>query len=159
MPTETPPEWKNWGVWLIDQLIHPFTIVATPGFLLILMIYLVISAFTEGFHLGMRSFAGVLFPLVLVAFIFIFQRDLLERLGKVPTLAAYAFSLVIGLVVMIVLAWSPAVPIKELVLSGSFSLLVFSHVSLRGNAMLAYYYGMISGLLLYTILLGFPTIR
>lgn len=159
MALETPPESKNWGVWLIDQLIHPFAIVATPGFLLILMLYLVIAAFTEGFALGMRSMAGVLFPLIMVAFIFMFQRELLERLGRVPTLGAFAVSLLIGLGVMIVLALSPAVPIKELVLSGSFSLLLFSHVSLRGNTMLAYYYGMISGFLLYTIVLGFPTVR
>lgn len=156
MANETSREWKNWGVWLIDQLIHPFTLVATPGFLLILMVYLVMSAFTQGFGLGMRSFAGVLFPLVMVAFVFIFQRELLARLGRVPTLAAYVFSLIIGVFVMIVIAWSPAVPVKELVLSGSFALLLFSHVSLRGNAMLAYYYGMISGFLLYIIFLGFP---
>ncbi len=159
MADEKPQEPSNWGVWLVHQLIHPFAVSATPGFLAILMVYLVFSAFARGFYPGVRSFAGILLPLIMVTFIFIFQRELLEKLGTIPLFVSVFAALVVGLIVMFAVqlyARSPTVPITELVLSGSFSLLVFSYASLRGNAMLSYYYGMIAGFLLYIIFFGFP---
>jgi hypothetical protein len=142
-------------------LIHPFAVSATPGFLAILMVYLVLSAFARGFYPGVRSLAGILFPLIMVTFVFIFQRELLERLGTIPLFVSFAAALILGVLVMVVVqvyARSPTVPVTELVLSGSFSLLVFSYASLRGNKMLSYYYGMIAGFLLYIICFGFPSL-
>jgi hypothetical protein len=148
-------------MWLIHKLVHPFTIFATPSFLMGLMIYLVVIAFAKGIYSGVRSLSGVLLPLILITFIFIFQKELLERLGKIPTLISFSTSLAIGVAVMMVIHFvdSQAVPITELVLSGSFSILVFSYVSLEGNKMLSYYYGMISGFLVYIIFWGFPYLR
>jgi len=48
------------------------------------------------------------------------------------------------------------VPVNELLLSASFSILVFSYVSLPQNKVLSYYYGTVSGLLIYMIFFGFP---
>ncbi len=153
---------NNWGTWLIHSVVHPFTVFVTPVSVLFLMIYLVFHAFRGGLYLGIRSFAGVLLPLIIVTFIFIFQKELLEKLGKIPTLFSFFASLIIGIVVMVVVrlfAYFSVVPITELVLSGSFSILVFSYVSLRGNNMLSYYYGMITGFLIYIIFWGFPVLR
>jgi len=47
-------------------------------------------------------------------------------------------------------------PIIEFILSGCFSILVFSYVNVKENKMLCFYYGMISGFLFYIILYGFP---
>ena len=90
---------------------------------------------------GVRSCAGVLFPLIMMTFIFIFHRELLEKLRTIPTFVSFFSALIIGLFVMIVMflaARYPAAPVTELVLPGSFSLLVFSHASLPGNQMLSY---------------------
>lgn len=162
MEPKIPSDLNNWGTWLIHKLVHPFTIFATPTFVLLLMVYLVTVAFTNGLYAGVRSFAGALLPLILVTFIFIFQRELLEKLGKIPTLVSFAGSLIIGVIVMAVIrsfADSRSIPVTELVLSGSFSLLVFSYVSLEGNKMLSYYYGMISGFLFHIIFWGFPPLK
>ncbi len=162
MEKKKPLELNNWGTWLIHKVVHPFTVFATPVFVLFLMIYLVFYAFRGGFYPGVRSFAGVLLPLIMVTFIFIFQKELLEKLGEIPTLFSFFASLIIGIVVMVVVrffVYFSAVPIAELVLSGSFSILVFSYVSFRENKMLSYYYGMISGFLIYIIFWGFPVLR
>ena len=162
MESDGPKEPGNWSVWLIHGLVHPFTIFATPTFVFVLMIYFVLHDFGGGFAAGMRSTAGVLFPLIMATFVFIFQKELLQRLGRLPTLMSFLIALIIGLLVMVAIrlfARSDTVPIAELVLSGSFSLLVFSYASLGGNKMLSYYYGMISGFLLYIIFVGFPVLR
>jgi len=153
---------NNWGMWLIHKLVHPFIIFATPSFLMGLMIYLLFIGFSTGIYPGVRSLSGILLPLITITFIYIFQKELIEKIGEVPTLVSFSISLAIGFGVMFVIRIfidSQAVPIIELVLSGSFSILVFSYVSLEGNKMLAYYYGMISGFLIYIILWGFPYIR
>lgn len=162
MENKKPLELKNWGMLLIHKVVHPFTIFSTPFFVLLLMIYLVFYAFREGIYIGIRSFAGILLPLIIVTFIFIFERELLEKLGKIPTLISLFASLIVGIIVMVLIrffAHSSAVPITELVLSGSFSILVFSYVSLRENKMLSFYYGMIFGFLIYIIFWGFPVLR
>jgi phage-related protein len=162
MENKKPSELNNWGRVLIHKIAHPFTIFATPLFVLLLMAYLVFYAFKGGIYPGIRSFAGVLLPLIMVTFIFIFQKELLEKLGKIPTLISFLASLVAGIIMMIIIryfAYSSAVPITELVLSGSFSILVFSYVSLPENKMLSYYYGMISGFLIYIIFFSFPVLR
>jgi len=162
MEHRKPSDLNNWGMLLIHKVVHPFTVFATPLFVLLLMIYLVSKAFMRGFYLGVRSFAGVLLPLIMVTFISIFQKELLEKLGKIHTLISFFISLIIGIVVMIVVqsfGHYSTVPITELVLSGSFSILVFSYVSFRENKMLSYYYGMISGFLIYIIFWGVPVLK
>ncbi len=162
MENKKPFELNNWGTWLIHRVIHPFIVFATPAFILFLMIYLVFNAFRGGFYPGIRSFAGFLLPLIMVTFIFIFQKELLEKLGKIPTIINFFALLILGIVVMIVvrfLGYSSTVPITELVLSSSFSILVFSYVSLRENKMLSYYYGMVSGFLIYIIFWGLPVLK
>ena len=162
MENKKPLNLENWGTVLIHKVVHPFTVFATPVFVLFLMFHLVFYSFGKGFSSGIRSFAGVLLPLIMVTFIFVFQKELLEKLGKIPALISFFASLIIGIVVMVVVrafAYSSAVPVTELVLSGSFSILVFSYVGLRENKMLSYYYGMISGFLIYIIFWGFPVLK
>jgi hypothetical protein len=96
-----------------------------------------------------------------VTFIFIFQRELIEKLGKIPIILSFTISLLVGLLVMVVIGYffrGQSVPVTELVLSGSFSILVFSYVSLQGNEILSYYYGMVTGFLLFIIFFGFPVL-
>jgi len=150
------------SVSLIHRIVHPFTVFVTPMFVLALMIYLVARAFMEDFYAGVRSFTGVLFPIITVTFIFVFQRELLEELAKIRALTGYLISLLVGIGLMQMvrsLGHSSTVPITELALSGSFSMLVFSYVSVEGNRILSYYYGMISGFLIYIMFWGFPVMK
>ncbi|MFB0516000.1 MAG: hypothetical protein ACETWG_05280, partial [Candidatus Neomarinimicrobiota bacterium] len=66
-----------------------------------------------------------------------------------------------GIIVMVIIrlfgSLSPTpIPIVELVLSSSFAVLVFSYVEITQTKILSYYYGMVSGFLIYIIVSGFP---
>lgn len=152
---------SNWGLSLINKLIHPFTVVLTPVFTLILIVYFVIKAFQTDLYSGIRSFAGTLLPLVMVTFIFIFHSHLIGSvLGKISVPISAGFSFVLGIIVMIIVrtfsSSHSAVPAAEILLSGSFSLLVFSYIHISEKKILAYYYGMVCGFLTYIIFFGFP---
>lgn len=73
----------------------------------------------------------------------------------------FAFTLLIGLVVMQLLTIAPTgVPLAELVVSGSFSVLLFSLAAFpedKDKAMF-YYFGMMLGFLSYVVILGFPAL-
>jgi hypothetical protein len=150
----------NWGVRLIDLALYPFALVATPGFLLFLMIFFVGRAFANSSGSGVRSFSAVLLPLMVLALLVAFKREKLKRAERVGNLWIFVGTLLIGLGVMELLSLAPTgVPISELVLSGSFSVLLFSSVSLSRDRAMFYYFGTILGFLSYVVLLGFPTLR
>jgi hypothetical protein len=67
-----------------------------------------------------------------------------------------------GVIVMVALrffARTSEIPIAELMVSGCFSVLVFSAASTEEDIGLSYYYGAMSGILLYVIILGFPLLK
>jgi len=151
----------DWGSYLVRTLIHPFTIFATPVFILILIAYFIFKAFRISVYAGVQSFAGAVFPLIIVTFIYIFNRDLITYLGKINILISFSSAMIWGFIVMVVIRFFGSmnvapIPISELILSGSFSILIFSYVEGAQSKILSYYYGMISGFLLYIIVFGFP---
>jgi hypothetical protein len=151
---------SNWGLMLLRKILHPLTIFGTPAFLLSLLIYFLVRAFANGLPSGIRSVSGFLLPLIISTFIFIYQKDLLAKLGDLNVIIGFAISFVWGVVLMVIVGVftdiASPVPVNELVLSSSFSVLVFGYVSLPENKVLAYYYGTVSGLLIYVIFFGFP---
>ena len=153
---------SNWGLALLKKFLHPLTVFGTPAFLLALLIYLLARAFRTDLPSGIRSLAGFLLPLIVSTFIFIYQKEILAKLGDVNVVISFIISLIWGVIMMVVVrlftAMASPVPVNELVLSSSFSVLVFSYVSLPQNKVLSYYYGTVSGLLLYVIFFGFPII-
>src|SRR5262245_18691661 len=68
-------EKRNWGLVLIDRLLYPLALLATPSFLLALMVYFVVGAFAESLGSGVRSFSSVLLPLMLLAFLVAFKKN------------------------------------------------------------------------------------
>jgi hypothetical protein len=153
---------SNWGLSLLRKFLHPLTVFGTPTFLLALLIYFLMRAFRTDLAYGIRSLAGFLLPLIVSTFIFIYQKEILAKLGDVNVVISFIISLIWGVIIMVVVrlftAMASPVPVNELVLSSSFSVLVFSYVSLPQNKVLSYYYGTVSGLLLYIIFFGFPII-
>ncbi|HEX2713337.1 MAG TPA: DUF1330 domain-containing protein [Candidatus Acidoferrales bacterium] len=154
------PEQSNWGYRLLQKILHPFAVFATPLFILGLMVYFLVLAFGEGIYPGVRSFAGALLPLIVVTFMSIFQKTQLERLGDTRVLRwGFFASVLIGFGMMALIRSFGREPIAEVVLSAIFSVLVFCYASIRGTKVFAYYYGIILGFLTYIVVLGFPVLR
>lgn len=148
----------NWGARLIETVLYPFALVATPAFLLLLMIFFVGRGFARGTGDGVRSFSAVLLPLMVLALLSALKRENLRKAEGVGSLWVFLITLFVGVGVMELLTLTPTgVPLPELVLSGSFSVLLFSLLLSRDKRMF-YYFGMILGFLVYVVLFGFPTL-
>jgi len=154
------PDQSNWGYWLLHKILHPFAVSATPLFILALIVYFLFLAFREGIYPGVRSFASVLLPLIVAAYMFIFQKQQVEKLGE-PDIQKWGFyaSVVTGFGTMALIRFFGRVPVTQVVLSGIFSALVFCYAGTRESKVFTYYYGMILGFLTYIVLLGFPALR
>jgi hypothetical protein len=150
----------NWGTVLIKYIVQPLALTATPISLFILTAYLVVQGFQEDRLVGFRSLCGALLPLILITFTHEFGREILIHLGSQKIFWSLIFSSFWGFSLMAILRvfnhYLHNIPLNELILSGSFSVLVFTYYHDERNRAKAYYYGMIAGLLTYIILFGFP---
>jgi hypothetical protein len=157
----TEGEQENWGTMVITRIIYPVALVATPGFLLLLMVFFVAQSFSNGISAGVRSFSAVLLPLMVLTLLTKFRKEQLQRAERFNNGLVFVFTLLVGLAVMELLTIAPTgVPLAELVVSGSFSVLLFSLAAFpddKDKAMF-YYFGMILGFLGYVIVLGFPSL-
>jgi hypothetical protein len=138
------------------------TLYGTPALLGLICFYLVFAAFGRGASSGLRSLASVLLPVVIGSCLYVFKRPALERLASVSTAIGFVGGLGMGLVVMAALrlsGQSVVVPLPELLVSGCFSVLVFSSASGSEDRGLAAYYGVMSGLLVYLVILGVPLMK
>lgn len=70
---------NNWGARAVDHILYPIALFATPAFLAVLTVYFVVHAFTRGAGSGVRSFAAVLLPLMVLALLVAFKRNSLRR--------------------------------------------------------------------------------
>lgn len=143
----------------IYDFARSLTVYGTPIFLALIVLYLVIQAFSQGFTTGLRSLAGSLFPLVMASFLYVFNRELLRRTADVSTVVGFLSGFAMGIVLMLVLEVMrrvAGIPLGEIMVSGCFSLLVFSSISSPGDKVFVYYYGTLTGLLVYVIVRGFP---
>jgi hypothetical protein len=149
------------GALFLKYIIHPFSVFTPPFFLGGILIWLVFNAFKVSFDYGVRSTSAVIFPLVIMAFFFAASIEFWRKLGKQNIFLIFFLSMfwgfgILGFIhiakLLGILSW---VPITEVVLSGSFSLLVYGHVA-NGNRVIPYYYGVIAGFLLYVIIFGLP---
>jgi hypothetical protein len=137
------------------------TFYGTPLLLAAVGLYLNVQAFGRGPATGFRSLAALLFPVVIASFLYVFNRDLLRKLGGVSPAPGFLAGAAMGIVLMLVLELVPrasAVPLAELTVSGCFAVLVFSSVASEGDNVFTYYYGALSGLLLYVIVRGLPAV-
>ncbi len=162
MSTHTPRSAAedNWGAKAVDNILYPIALFAAPAFLAVLTVYFVVQAFTRSAGSGVRSFAAVLLPLMVLALLVAFKRNSLRRAEAVPSFWVFLATLGIGSAVMALLKLTPTgVPLPELVISASFSILIFSRVALTRDKMMFYYFGMVLGFLVYVVILGFPTLR
>lgn len=132
---------------------YPLAMVATPLFLLALIVFFVFQAFSDSVGDGIRSFAAVLLPLMTIALLVGFRRDELREKKEAlqegsaqafPSALAFTLTLLAGIGVLALLVITPTgVPLPELVLSGCFSVLIYSYVALPQDKAMFYYFGMV----------------
>ncbi len=151
---------KVFGLWLIQHVLHPFAVFATPLITIGLILLLMVRAFRLSLKEGIRSLSAVLLPLVVLTFVFMYEKQMFVEIGNIPAIIGFLASLAIGIAVMLVVRFlanlSFFIPFAEILLSGTLTTLVFSYISLQKSGVLAYCYGMLSGFLIFIILLGVP---
>lgn len=148
----------NWGELLIHKFLFPFALFATPSFLLLLMAVFVARAFGDDLYSGVRSFAAVLLPLMVMTFLLVFRKEMVKNVERLPPWIAFLGSITLGLGVMALLSTSSSIPATEMVLSGSFSILLMSYVAIGQERRIVYFFGMVLGLLDYIVVFGFPPV-
>jgi hypothetical protein len=149
------------------EFVRVAVMLATLGSLILICLYLVMSAFGSGASAGIRSTAGILLPLVVGGFVAVFNRSLFEKISNVPVAAAFLAALVFGIAVMLLIENIDSLrfaPIPELIISAGLSALLYAPGALPGfmnasqgsDKWVAYYFGIVSGMLGYVVFMGFP---
>lgn len=129
--------------------------------------YLVTSAFNVDSTTGIRSIAGVMLPLVIGGFLAVFKRSLFDSASQLAPSIAFVLAAGFAVVVMVLIENIESLrtaPIAELVVAAGLSILLYAPGSMPGfmqateksDVWMAYYFGMVSGLLGYIVLMGFP---
>ena len=134
-------------------------LVLAPGFLGGLAFFFVGHAFTLGVANGLRSFAAVILPLMVLTFMMLpIGRDRSEsRAPMLPTWAQIGLMAVLGVLSMMLLELSTTIPIVELVLASGFAFILYMWRGGKDRAA-PYCLGLVVGALGYVIIVGVPQI-
>lgn len=149
------------------DLVRAAVMILALTSLVVICGYFVVEAFGLGSAAGIRSTAGVLLPFVVGGFLVVFRRELFERVATIPPLIAFIAALAFGVVVMLLIKNLPLTeraPIAELIVASGLSLFLYAPGAViasdrearRRDVWMAYYFGTVSGMLGYVVLMGFP---
>ncbi len=130
-------------------------------------LYLVTSAFAVDSTTGIRSIAGIMLPLVIGGFLAVFKRDIFTKASALSPPIAFVLAAGFAVLVMLLIRNIEALrfaPIAELIVAAGLTILLYAPGSMPGIARateksdvwMAYYFGMVSGMLGYIVLLGYP---
>jgi hypothetical protein len=141
------------GLVFIRKFVFPVFQALTAVCLLVTLVVLVAGGAGKGLGPLVRSLAGVLLPIVLLAMVFNFLPQILKRAETLPAIISFGGMTVLGFGAMAVLLAGPAgAPVRELVMSASLCLLATSALWIEGDTGFAFYAGLVIGFLLYFIL-------
>ena len=132
--------------------------------------YFAVSAFEVSGSAGIRSVAGILLPFVVGGFLAVFNRRLFEKAAAVPFSVAFSVALVFGVIVMLLIRNFGSLqfaPIAELIIASVLTLFLYAPGAMTGitkdttrdDVWIAYYFGMVSGMLGYVVFMGFPFVH
>lgn len=149
------------------QLIRIAVMLGTLLSLVWICGYFAVSAFGVSGSAGIRSMAGILLPIVIGGFLAVFNRRLFEKAAALPFSLAFALALVVGVVVMLLIRNFESLkfaPIAELIVASVLTLFLYAPGAMSGittdttrdDVWMAYYFGMVSGMLGYVVFMGFP---
>ena len=130
-------------------------------------IYLVTTSFRVDSTTGIRSVAGIMLPLVVGGFLAVFKRSIFEKASSLSPLLAFFLAFGYAVIIMLLIRNIEALrsaPIAELIIAGGLTVLLYAPGSMpgitqeteRSDVWMAYYFGMVSGMLGYVVLMGFP---
>lgn len=149
------------------ELVRIIVMLAALISLAAICVYLVISAFRLGSSFGIRSTAGIMLPLVLGGFLAVFKREMFEKASALPPALAFIVAAFFGVIVMLLLKNIDSLrvaPIAELIVAAGLTILLYAPGSMpgivqettRSDVWMAYYFGIVSGMLGYVVFVGFP---
>ncbi|NIO43419.1 MAG: hypothetical protein GTO41_26655 [Burkholderiales bacterium] len=149
------------------EMIRIAVMLGTLLSLVLICGYFTVSAFAVSFSAGIRSLAGILLPIVIGGFLAVFNRRLFEKAAALPFSLAFGVALVFGIVVMLLIRNFGSLnfaPIAELIVASVLTLFLYAPGamtgittnSIRDDIWVAYYFGMVSGMLGYVVFMGFP---
>lgn len=143
-------------------------LIVAPAFLGVLASVFVVRAFSGGFLPGLRSFASILLPLVVLTFAVAPQfvqnqqgaqrRDRKappRRKAKLSLWQATALMAAAGALMMQLLKLSTSIPIVELVLATGFAFILYLWADSKDHAA-PYCLGLVIGALGYIVIVGVP---
>ena len=164
---DSTSEQDNLAMSVIHAILWTALIVA-PAFLGVLATVFVVRAFSGGFLPGLRSFASILLPLVVLTFVVAPQfaqnqqgaatRDKKEpprREAKLSLWQATALMAAAGALMMQLLKLSTSIPIVELVLATGFAFILYLWADSKDHAA-PYCLGLVIGALGYIVIVGVP---
>jgi hypothetical protein len=152
------------------ELVRAAVMLGALASLALICGYFAVSAFGNSTSAGIRSMAGILLPFVVGGFLAVFNRRLFEKAAAVPFSAAFIVALFFGVVVMLLIRNIGSLrfaPIAELVVASVLTLFLYApgamigitKVRTREDIWMAYYFGMVSGMLGYVVFMGFPFVH
>ena len=152
------------------ELIRVAVMLGTLVSLTLICGYFAVSAFGVSGSAGIRSMAGILLPFVIGGFLAIFNRRLFEKAAALPFSVAFAVALVFGVVVMLLIRNFGSLqfaPIAEVLIASVLTLFLYAPGAMTGitkdttrdDVWMAYYFGMVSGMLGYVVFMGFPFVH
>lgn len=75
-------EGLDWGTRVVRNILRPLTLIAAPGALLGLLVFLIADAFRVAQGEGIRSLAAALLPLLAFGYLAEFRREELREAGR-----------------------------------------------------------------------------
>lgn len=150
---------SSWATDIIEQLIHPATVIGVPSIIFGLLLFAIFNS-SNDFSQCVRSICAAILPFLLMTYLYKFQSFVLENLAKVDSWLSFLVSLIWGFALMFLIRIlhenAEKLPVLELILSFTLSLLLFSYASTPNSEILSYYYGIVSGFVCYVAFLGLP---
>ena len=148
------------------ELIRVAVMLGTLVSLALICGYFAVAAFDVSGSAGIRSIAGIFLPFVVGGFLAVFNRRLFEKAAAVPFPAAFAIALVFGVAVMLLIRNIGSLqfaPVAELVIASVLALFLYAPGAMTGitkdttrdDVWMAYYFGMVSGMLGYVVFMGY----
>lgn len=142
------------------KLLNNVIAISSFFFLGGMLIYLVIAAFQSGFGVGMRSLCAAALPLIGVTYLtFFVHRFHLARNNYLPRINVYILSMLWSLMLFALFANSInsepffSLPIIELLFTATLIVFILMYQGLQYATALAASYGLVSGMLVFALLL------
>ena len=159
-PTPAPKQGEAWATDIVENIIQPAALIGVPLILLILLVIAIANSFKGGFNRVVRSICTAVLPFIPMTYVYKFHIKIFENLATVNTWMSLFLSFIWGVALMSIIRFlhnrDAEIPVVEVILSFTLSLLLFSYATTQNGEILSYYYGVVMGFLCYIFFFGLP---